>query len=75
MTERTSMTADEIKAIVAEGQNCAIEEVCCRNCKYWGWNRGKVMNSMGECRCYHRKDRAKTWSRQFCRGFEKMLDK
>lgn len=43
----------------------------CLNCKAWGWNHGKTMNSMGESICKYRKwpDR-RTASYQWCKKFE-----
>lgn len=45
--------------------------VRCLNCKAWGWNHGKTMNSMGESICKYRKlhDR-RTASYQWCKKFE-----
>lgn len=48
-----------------------LSHVRCLNCKSWGWNCGKTMNSMGESICIHRKwpDR-RTASYQWCKKFE-----
>ena len=66
------MTAKEIKEQIAKQFNLAPEEVRCYHCKKWGYNRGCVMNSMGESVCALRRgmpDR-RTASYQFCRGFD-----
>ena len=66
------MTAKEIKQQIAKQFNLAPEDVRCYYCKKWGYNRGCVMNSMGESVCALRRgmpDR-KTASYQFCRGFD-----
>lgn len=52
---------------VNQGLKCG-ENVKCYHCKLWGYNRGKVMNSMGESRCAIRKER--TASYQWCKKFE-----
>ena len=46
--------------------------VKCIHCRAWGWNRGKVMNSIGESVCKYKKwpDR-KTASYQWCKKFER----
>ena len=63
------MTAQEIRNELANryGYEDA-HKVRCSNCEYWGYNHGKVMNSMGESKCMKRKNE-RTWCRQFCRGF------
>lgn len=43
-------------------------KVCCYNCKYWGYNCGKVLNSRCESKCTKRK-KDWTWASQYCRGF------
>lgn len=62
------MTAFEIREELANRYNLEIRNVCCYHCEYWGYNHGKVMNSMGESKCMKRKNE-RTWCRQFCRGF------
>ena len=67
------MTSNEIRKEIA----CACgftdpKDVRCYHCKKWGYNRGLVMNDVGESACALRrgmKDR-RTASYQFCRGFE-----
>ena len=63
------MTAQEIRNELANryGYEDA-RKVCCYNCKYWGFNCGKVLNSYCESRCTKRK-KDWTWSSQYCRGF------
>ena len=66
------MTSKEIRKQIAEQFNLTPEEVKCYHCKKWGYNRGCVMNSMGESACALRRgmpDR-KTASYQFCRCFD-----
>lgn len=66
------MTSKEIRKQIAEQFNLTPEEVRCYHCKKWGYNRGCVMNSMGESACALRRGMAdrKTASYQFCRGFD-----
>lgn len=62
------MTAFEIREELANRYNLEIRNVCCYHCEYWGYNRGKVLNSQCESRCTKRmKDWA--WASQYCRGF------
>lgn len=51
----------------SQGLECG-KDARCYHCKKWGYNRGKVMNSMGESRCAIRK--SKTASYQWCKHFE-----
>lgn len=62
------MTAFEIREELANRYNLEIRNVCCYHCEYWGYNCGKVLNSVGESKCMKRKNE-RTWCRQFCRGF------
>lgn len=62
------MTAFEIREELANRYNFEIRDVCCYHCEYWGYNRGKVLNSVGESKCMKCKNE-RTWCRQFCRGF------
>lgn len=62
------MTAFEIREEIANRYNFEIRDVCCYNCEYWGYNRGKVLNSQCESRCTKRKADW-TWASQYCRGF------
>lgn len=68
------MTAFEIREELANRYNLEIRNVCCYHCEYWGYNRGKVLNSVGESKCMKRKNE-RTWCRQFCRGFVPKLGK
>ena len=60
----------QIKTEICLAQGCGIDEIKCRNCKKWAYNNGGVMTSVGSSRC--RKQKRKTDSYQFCRGFEKI---
>jgi hypothetical protein len=62
------MTTFQIREELANRYNLEIRNVCCYHCEYWGYNRGKVLNSVGESKCMKRKNE-RTWCRQFCRGF------
>lgn len=62
------MTTFQIREELANRYNLEIRDVCCYHCEYWGYNRGKVLNSVGESKCMKRKNE-RTWCRQFCRGF------
>lgn len=66
------MTTKEIRKQIAEKFNLAPEKVRCYHCKKWGYNRGCVMNSIGESACALRRGMAdrRTASYQFCRGFD-----
>ena len=59
----------KIKIEISQAQGCEIDEIKCRNCKKWAYNNGGVMTSVGSSRCSRQK--WKTDSYQFCRGFEK----
>ena len=50
------MTAFEIREELANRYNFEIRNVCCYHCEYWGYNRGKVLNSVGESKCMKRKN-------------------
>lgn len=67
-----TMTTREIKKQIAEKFNLEPEDVRCYHCKKWGYNRGGVMNDMGESACALRRGmpERKTASYQFCRGFD-----
>lgn len=67
-----TMTSNEIRKQIAEQFNLDPKDVRCYHCKKWGYNRGCVMNSVGESACALRRgmpDR-RTASYQFCRGFD-----
>ena len=52
------MTAQEIRNELANRYSYEdARKVCCYNCKYWGFNCGKVLNSRCESRCTKRKKR------------------
>lgn len=52
------MTTFEIRTELADRYCVKPDKVRCSNCEYWGYNRGKVMNSMGESKCMKRKNGA-----------------
>lgn len=60
----------EIKAEICLSQNCGIDEIKCRNCKNWAYNKGGVMTSTFSSKCSRHK--RKTVGYQFCRGFDKI---
>lgn len=60
----------EIKLEVAQKNHCEVSCVNCGRCKYWGYNNGKPMNSVGDSKCLLRKGR--TWKLSFCKHFEKI---
>lgn len=70
-----TMTSAEIKAEVAAREGCSGDCVKCYNCQYWGYNRGKDLNSVGESRCTARTKKTYTWARQFCRKFKMIVKK
>ena len=63
-----TISSMEIKAEICLAQNCGIDQVKCRNCKNWAYNKGGVITSVGSSKCSRQK--RKTDSYQFCRGFE-----
>ena len=59
------------KAIANEHGLKEAADVRCYHCKAWGYNCGKVMNSIGESRCTRRAGRDnKTASYQWCKHFD-----
>ena len=68
----TKEQLEQIRADIAVAQGLQqADTVRCLNCKAWGWNHGKTMNSMGESICKYREwpDR-RTASYQWCKKFE-----
>ena len=66
------LNPEEIRKQIADKFNLDPKKVKCYYCKKWGYNRGCVMNSMGESACALRRgmpDR-RTASFQYCRGFD-----
>ena len=59
-----------MKLVVAQKNHCEIPCVNCGQCKYWGYNNGKPMNSVGDSKCLLRK--TTTWKFSFCKHFEKI---
>jgi hypothetical protein len=58
----------------SQGLECG-KDVRCYHCKQWGYNRGKVMDSMGQSKCALRKGTgSKTASYQWCKHFEYVGD-
>lgn len=64
------MTVIEIKQNISTATGCDCNDIKCKNCVHWGFNKGYVMNSMCESRCTRLKH--KTWALQFCKCFKKM---
>ena len=64
----TKKQLEEIRENIAKEQGLANgSEVRCYHCQKWGYNCGKVMDSMGQSRCTLRK--GKTASYQWCKHF------
>lgn len=59
----------DIRTIVAERNNCEVSCVNCEHCKHWGYNNGKVKNSVDESKCAMLKEY--TWQLNCCTKFEK----
>lgn len=59
----------KIKEEIALRNDCEIDAIECKNCRYWGYNNGKEMNSTGDSRCSIRRE--KTFALQFCKKFKK----
>lgn len=53
----------------SQGLECG-NDVRCYHCKKWGYNRGKVMDSMGQSKCYGDTTIGKTASYQWCKHFD-----
>ena len=54
----------------SQGLECG-EDARCYHCKKWGYNRGKVMDSVGQSKCTRGdKITGKTASYQWCKHFE-----
>jgi hypothetical protein len=68
----TKEQLEQVREAIAKSQGMPLaENVRCLYCSSWGWNRGKVMNSVGESSCKHRKrPDNKTASYQWCKKFE-----
>ena len=65
-----TITTTEIKAEICKTQNCGMDEIMCRHCKNWAYNKGGVMTSTFASKCSRNKQR--TVGYQYCRGFEKI---
>lgn len=66
VTELEKMREEIAKS---QGLECG-KDARCYHCKQWGYNRGKVMDSMGQSKCYRDKTTGKTASYQWCKCFE-----
>lgn len=66
-------TAEGIRKEIAAAGGYEVNEVKCYNCSKWGYNCGKAINSCGGSKCQLGKGR--TYSYQFCKCFEKRVDK
>ena len=54
----------------SQGLECG-SDARCYHCKKWGYNCGKVMDSMGQSKCTMRKGAgSKTASYQWCKHFD-----
>lgn len=69
------MTVQDIKKQIIE-RECdkyiCENDIKCYNCKYWAYNNGGIITSVGSSKCTLLKK--KTDSYQFCRRFEKKVD-
>lgn len=45
-----------------------MSDIICRDCKHWGFNNGKPMDSVGNSKCL--KLKYKTHACNYCRSFE-----
>lgn len=67
----TTAELEQIREEVAKNQGLKCgEDARCYSCKKWGYNRGRVMDSMGQSKCYRDKTTGKTASYQWCKRFE-----
>ena len=67
----TTAELEQIREEVAKNQGLECgEDARCFNCKKWGYNRGRVMDNMGQSKCYRDKTTGKTASYQWCKRFE-----
>ena len=53
----------------SQGLECG-NDARCYHCKKWGYNRGKVMDSIGQSKCYRDTTTGKTASYQWCKHFD-----
>ena len=53
----------------SQGLECG-KDARCYHCKKWGYNCGKVMDSVGQSKCTRDKTTGKTASYQWCKRFE-----
>lgn len=53
----------------SQGLECG-NDVRCYRCKKWGYNCGKVMDSVGQSKCSRDKVTGKTASYQWCKHFD-----
>lgn len=67
------MTVEEIKKEISENKHCEEFRIKCKNCKYWGYNNGKVKNSYGDSKCLLLKK--EVYGLSFCRNFAEKVDK
>ena len=65
-TEREKIREDLAKS---QGLECG-KDARCYHCKKWGYNCGKVMDSMGQSKCTRDKTTGKTASYQWCEHFD-----
>lgn len=67
----TTAELEQIREEMAKNQGLECgKDARCLYCKKWGYNRGRVMDSMGQSKCYRDKTTGKTASYQWCKRFE-----
>lgn len=54
-----------LKKELAEKNHCKMIKVCCYHCKYFGYNNGLDLNSVGSAKC--EKLKKKVHATQVCR--------
>lgn len=65
------MINTEHKVKIAKKIGVNFCDLQCNNCKFWGYNNSKPMNSLGESFCPKRKK--KTFALSYCIRFEKRV--
>lgn len=67
----TTAEVDKMREEIAKSQGLECgKDVRCYHCKKWGYNYGRVMDSLGQSKCYRDKITGKTASHQWCKHFE-----
>ena len=71
MNTITKEQLEQIRANLAKSQGLeGGNDVRCYHCKKWGYNCGKVIDSMGQSKCTRDKTTGKTASCQWCKQFD-----